>query len=331
MTVRPPGPVRGHVDARSLDAPAPRGYSNAVPSPAAPSKIDVGARTAAISAAVLVCFAANSLLCRAALGAGRSDPATFTAVRLASGAIALGLLLAASRRARPAGGSWGSALTMAAYAVTFSLAYVRIAAGVGALVLFAFVQASMIGYGVATGSRLGARGWTGAALAIGGLAWLTLPGAGAPDAAGVVLMAIAGVAWGVYSIRGRRSADPLATTADNFARAAPLGVLFLVVQAGAAHASPSGLVLAAASGAIASGVGYAMWYAVLPALGAARAGTLQLAVPVIAAAGAALLLGERLTPRLLGAGLAILAGVALSFAPPRRAPAPASAPDHSPR
>ncbi len=295
------------------------------------SPVHITARTAAISAAVLACFAANSLLCRAALGTGRSDPATFTAVRLGSGAIAVAALLAASRRARPSGGSWGSALTLVAYAVTFSLAYVRIPAGVGALVLFAFVQASMIGYGVATGARLGARGWTGAALAIGGLAWLTLPGAGAPDIAGVVLMAIAGVGWGVYSIRGRRSADPLATTADNFVRATPLAVLFLVLRAGTAHASPAGLVLAAASGAGASGVGYAMWYAVLPALGAARAGTLQLAVPVIAAAGATLLLGERLTPRLSGAGLAILCGVALSFAPARRPAAQAPAPDHSPR
>lgn len=281
-----------------------------------------------MTAAVLVCFAANSLLCRAALGTGRSDPATFTAVRLASGAIAMAALLAASRRVRPQGGSWRSALTMVAYAVTFSLAYVRIAAGVGALVLFAFVQATMIGYGVATGARLGARGWGGAALATGGLAWLTLPGAGAPDAAGVVLMAIAGVGWGVYSIHGRRSADPLATTADNFVRAAPVALLFLLAQAGRLHASPAGLACAVASGAIASGIGYALWYAVLPALGAARAGTLQLAVPVIAAAGAALLLGERLTPRLFGAGLAILAGVALTFASPRRA---APAPGHSPR
>ena len=291
-------------------------------------------RTAAITAAVLVCFAANSLLCRAALLAGRSDPAVFTAVRLASGAIALAALLAAARRERPRGGSWTSALVMLAYAVTFSLAYVRIAAGVGALVLFALVQATMIGYGVATGARLGARGWTGAILAIAGLAWLTLPGAGAPDPAGVVLMAVAGVGWGVYSIHGRRSADPLATTADNFVRAAPLTLLFLAARGGALHASPAGLLFAAASGAVASGVGYALWYTVLPVLGAARGGTLQLAIPVIAAAGAALFLGERISPRLVGAGLAILAGVALTFAAPRRAPAAAVAPGeapHSPR
>lgn len=301
-------------------------HSSEVPSPATTGSPGAAARTAALAGAVLVCFAANSLLCRAALGAARADPASFTAVRLGSGALALSALLAATRRARPRGGSWGSALTLVAYAVTFSLAYVRIPAGVGALVLFALVQATMIGYGLATGVRLGARGWAGALLAIAGLGWLTLPGAGAPDAAGVVLMAVAGIGWGVYSIRGRGATDPLATTADNFVRAAPLGVAFVLVQAAGAHASPAGLALAATSGAIASGLGYAMWYAVLPALGAARAGTFQLAVPVIAAAGAAGLLGEAVTGRLASAGVAILAGVALSMTAPRR-----RAPAHSPR
>jgi drug/metabolite transporter (DMT)-like permease len=278
-----------------------------------------GARTVTLAAAVLVCFAANSLLCRAALGASRIDPATFAAVRLGSGAVALAALLAASRRARPAGGSWASALTLFAYAATFSLAYVRIRAGIGALVLFALVQATMVGYGVSTGATLGLRGWAGAALATAGLAGLTLPGAGAPDAAGVALMAAAGVAWGVYSIHGRRTLDPLATTADNFLRAAPLALALLVALGARLRATPSGLALAAASGALASGLGYAAWYAVLPALGPARAGTLQLAVPVLAAAGAAVLLGEHVTLRLAGAGLAIVAGVALAVIRPARA------------
>jgi drug/metabolite transporter (DMT)-like permease len=285
--------------------------------PAAPA----GARSVTLAAVALGCFAANSLLCRAALGAARSDPASFTAIRLVSGALALAALLALARR-RPAGGSWRSALAMFVYAAPFSLAYVRIRAGVGALVLFAFVQATMVGFGVATGARLGARGWGGAALAVAGLAWLTLPGAGAPDPAGVVLMAIAGIAWGVYSIQGRRAVDPLATTAENFLRAAPLGLLFLAAQARSARADGAGLALAAASGAVASGMGYAAWYAVLPALGAARAGTLQLAVPVLAGLGAVAFLGERLTARLVGAGLAILLGVALSVTPRRRAAAP---------
>ncbi len=300
--------------------------------PAARVAATPGLRTAALTAIALVCFAANSLLCRAALGGRLADPGTFTAVRLASGALALAALLAGTRRVRPAGGTWGSALALFAYAAAFSLAYVRIPAAVGALVLFALVQATMVGYGVATGARPGRRGWSGILLATAGLAWLTLPGAGAPDLAGAVLMAAAGVAWGVYSVRGRRSTDPLATTADHFVRSAPLGILFLAALAasGSAHATAAGLGLAAASGALASGGGYAVWYAALPALGAARAGTVQLAVPVLAAAGAAGLLGERVTPRLLVAGIAILAGIALAVVP-ARAPAARAARPHSPR
>lgn len=294
-------------------------YASAVRSPAPPAaNVPSAARVATLAAAALVCFAANSLLCRAALGPDRIDPGAFTAVRIGSGATALAGLLAVSRRTRPSGGSWTSSLSLFSYAAAFSLAYVRIRAGVGALVLFALVQATMVGYGVATGARLGVRGWAGGVLATVGLAWLTLPGAGAPDAAGVVLMAISGVAWGIYSIRGRRSVQPLATTADNFLRATPLGLVFVAAQASAVRVTPAGLALAAASGALASGAGYAVWYAVLPALGPARAGTLQLAVPVLAAVGAAALLREPVTFRFAGAGLAILAGVALSVMRPAR-------------
>ncbi len=233
-------------------------------------------------------------------------------MRLLSGALALWLLLAAARRSRPAGGSWASALALFAYAAAFSLAYLRIRAGVGALVLFAAVQATMIGYGIAKGARLPRLQWTGVLLATAGLGWLTLPGAGAPDPAGAVLMALAGMAWGVYSVRGRSATEPLATTADNFARAAPLGILFLATHLAVAHATIAGIALAVVSGALASGGGYALWYAVLPALGPSRAATLQLSVPVIAAAGAVLLLHEPLTLRLAGAGAVILGGVALA-------------------
>lgn len=269
-------------------------------------------RTSALAAGALACFAANSLLCRAALGPGRADAATFTAVRMVSGAAALGLLLAVARRARPSGGSWWAALVLFVYAVPFSVAYVLIGAGIGALVLFAAVQATMVGYGIATGVRLRPVQWAGVAIATAGLAALTLPGAGAPDPAGTALMAVAGVAWGVYSLLGRSARDPTATTADNFLRTAPLALAFLAVRAPAAHATPSGIALAAVSGALASGGGYVLWYAVLPALGPSRAGTVQLAVPVIAAAGAVGLLGEPLTARLAAAGVAILGGVALA-------------------
>ncbi len=233
------------------------------------------ARSALLAAGALLCFAANSLLCRAALGRGLADPSTFTAVRLVSGALALALLVLAARRARPCGGSWRSALALFAYAAAFSLAYVRIGASTGALVLFAAVQATMVGWSIAEGTRPGAVQWVGIALATAGLAWLALPGAGAPDLIGTALMALAGIAWGVYSVRGRSATDPLATTADNFVRSAPLGLAFLAAHAAAASATPAGVLLAAASGALASGGGYALWYAVLPALGASRAGTLS--------------------------------------------------------
>jgi drug/metabolite transporter (DMT)-like permease len=285
------------------------------------------ARTVLCAGAALVCFAANSLLCRAALLHGRADPGSFTAVRVAAGAAVLVLLVGVTGgRSRPGGGSWASAVALFAYAAAFSLAYVRIPAGVGALVLFAHVQGTMVGYGAATGARLGPLGWAGAAIAIGGLAGLTLPGAGAPDLAGCVLMGIAGIAWGIYSIRGRQARDALATTADNFVRAAPLAAGFLAALAPSAHLSREGLALAVASGALTSGIGYALWYAALPALGAARAGTLQLAVPVLAALGATAFLGERPTARLVAAGFAIVVGVAVAMVG-----TPATPPAHPPR
>ncbi|WP_239470368.1 DMT family transporter [Archangium violaceum] len=274
-------------------------------------------KTAVLTVLALMGFAANSLLCRAALenGAWRIDAASFTSVRLLSGALVLWLLL----RARGGGerrGSWGSALALFTYAAGFSLAYVRIPAGVGALLLFGCVQATMLGVGLFRGERPRVLEWMGLAMALGGLLVLRLPGATAPDALGATLMAGAGVAWGVYSLRGRGNADPLAATADNFLRSVPmtlgLSALALLVQ-GAPRATPAGVGLAVASGALASGVGYSLWYAALPHLTALRAAVVQLAVPVVAAAGGVLLLGEALTPRLVGAGGALLCGVLLAL------------------
>jgi drug/metabolite transporter (DMT)-like permease len=273
-------------------------------------------RTAALTAGALACFAANSLLARSALGAGLADPATFTAVRLASGALMLPLLLAASRRGRPSGGSWASALALFAYAAAFSLAYLRIGAGPGALLLFAAVQTTMLAWSVLRGQRPTAAQWLGAALALAGLAFLTLPGArGSVDAAGAALMLLAGVAWGAYSLRGRTARDPLATTAANFLRAAALAVPIAAALVARLSARPSGVLLAAASGALASGVGYSIWYAAVPRLGATRAATVQLAVPVLTAAAAAALLGERPSARLAVSAVAILGGIALSMRP----------------
>jgi drug/metabolite transporter (DMT)-like permease len=272
-------------------------------------------RVVALTAATLVCFAANSLLCRAALRPRLVDPATFTAVRIVSGAAALALLLLVSRRARPAGGTWGSALALVAYAAAFSLAYVRIGAGVGALLLFTAVQITMVGWTAFRGVRPGGRQVSGVALALAGLAWLVLPSATAPDTGGAALMLGAGVAWGVYSLRGRAAAgrDPLAITASNFVLSVPLTAAFSVALARQGSATPAGVALAVASGALASGGGYSLWYAVVPALGATRAAAVQLAVPVLAGLGATAFLGERLTVRIGVAAAAILAGIALTL------------------
>ncbi|HEU0032839.1 MAG TPA: DMT family transporter [Kofleriaceae bacterium] len=264
----------------------------------------------ALCVAALVGFAANSLLCRAALGARAIDAASFTAIRLGAGALVLVVL--AGRNA-PRTGSWASGGALFAYAAAFSFAYLRLATATGALILFASVQATMIGWGVARGERPRVVEWLGFAIAGGGLVVLTLPGLAAPDPLGAGLMALAGIAWGIYSLRGRGAANPLAVTADNFARSLPLAAaLLLAIPIAGGQLSTEGVLLAVASGAIASGVGYSLWYAALPSLRATRAAIIQLAVPVLAATGGALVLGEVVTLRLAGATLAILGGIALA-------------------
>ena len=266
----------------------------------------------ALTCAALVGFAANSLLCRAALGAGIIDAASFTAIRIASGAAVLWLLARGGARGA---GSWASGVALFAYAAAFSFAYLRLSTATGALILFAAVQVSMIGIGVAKGERPRALEWVGLAIAAAGLVVLVLPGLAAPDPLGAGLMAAAGVAWGVYSLFGRGAAKPLAATADNFARALPLALVLLVA---ARHVSLEGALLAVASGAIASGVGYSLWYAALPQLAPARAAIVQLSVPVIAAAGGALVLGEVVTARFAGATAAILGGILVALLAKRR-------------
>lgn len=241
------------------------------------------------------------------------DPVTFTSVRLASGAMVLALVLLLARRSRPAGGTFGSALALFAYAAGFSLAYVRIGAGVGSMLLFAAVQLTMVGWPAMRGARPRPLQLGGLAVAFAGLAWLALPGASAPDALGTVLMLGAGAAWGAYSLRGRRAGDPLATTAHNFLLGLPLALALSAGLAGSRSATGEGVALAVASGALASGGGYSLWYAVVPVLGATRAAAVQLAVPVLAGAGATVFLGEQLTPRVAASGLAILGGIALTL------------------
>jgi drug/metabolite transporter (DMT)-like permease len=276
--------------------------------------------TAALCGAALVGFAANSLLCRAALGDRSIDAASFTAIRLASGALVLAIL--ARGRARGAG-SWPSAAALFLYAAAFSFSYLRLTTATGALILFAAVQATMITGGIRRGERPRAPEWLGFALAAGGLVVLALPGLAAPDPLGAALMAAAGLGWGIYSLRGRGAARPLAATADNFLRTLAFAAPLAIAIALDGHASARGAALAAASGAIASGIGYSLWYAALPHLAATRAALLQLSVPVLAAAGAALVLGEPITARLAAAAAAIVGGIALAvLAKQHRRPAP---------
>lgn len=268
-----------------------------------------------LTVTALVAFAANSWLCRAALRTAAIDPQSFTAVRIGTGAVVLALLVAARRDNPLRHGDWLSALALFAYAIGFSLAYVRLETGVGALTLFSAVQLTLLVGGLVAGHRLRWREGAGVALALAGLVLLGAPGApGAPGGhppapAALAGMAAAGIAWGLYTLRGRGSAAPLLATAGNFARALPFALVALVAARGVLQMSPRGLTLAAISGGITSGFGYAVWYAALRGLTPLVAGLLQLAVPVLAALGGVALLGEQLTSRLLGAGALVLGGI----------------------
>lgn len=277
-------------------------------------------RVALLTAVTLAFFAANSLLARAALGPGLVDAASFTTLRLASGAAALLLLSRATGRGHLRGGRPGAGLVLFAYAICFSLAYRRVAAGTGAFLLFAAVQATMVGWSVAQGARPTRPQWAGLVLALAGLAWLTLPGAHAPDPGGAALMLAAGIGWGAYTLLARGAGDPVAATAAGFVRSLPAALAASILSTATLHVTPAGVALAATSGAVTSGIGYVLWYGVVPALGATRAAAVQLAVPAIVPLAAAGLLGEPLTLRLFLSGTAILGGVALAIAPPRRGP-----------
>lgn len=259
----------------------------------------------------LFAFAGNSLLCRAALAHTPIDAASFTTIRLVSGALTLWLLVQLTRRGATGRGSWPSALALFAYAAAFSFAYVSLPTGTGALLLFGSVQASMIGWGMFKGERFAPLQWLGLALALGGLVGLLLPGLSAPPLVGALLMIAAGVAWGVYSLRGRGAGDPTRVTAGNFVRTVPLAAALSLLTLGSAQLDAAGVAYAVASGAITSGLGYAIWYAALPHLKATSAATLQLSVPVIATLGGIIWLGEDASLRLVLASAAILGGIAL--------------------
>jgi drug/metabolite transporter (DMT)-like permease len=269
------------------------------------------ARTIILTSLTMIAFASNSLLCRAALKHTAIDAVSFTTIRLASGALMLWLIVSVRRGTRAGRGNWLSACALFTYAAGFSFAYVRLPAAVGALMLFGAVQATMIGYGLWTGERLQRIQLAGLVLACGGLVGLLLPGLSAPPLSGSLLMLGAGVAWGVYSLRGKGAGDPTRVTAGNFLRAVPIAALLSLFMIPGASLDVPGFWYAVSSGALASGIGYAIWYTALPALKATHAATVQLSVPVIAALGGIVFLGEHMTLRLASASLAILGGIAL--------------------
>jgi drug/metabolite transporter (DMT)-like permease len=269
-------------------------------------------RTTALTVVAMVAFAANSLLCRMALQHASIDPATFASVRLASGALMLAAII--RLRAGPpavARADWLAAAMLWAYVACFSFAYVGLAAGTGALILFGAVQLTMFSVGLRRGERFTAAAWAGLALAVAGLVVLVSPGIAAPAPMSAALMAAAGAAWGIYSLRGRGAGDPATATAGNFLRAMPFSLVLSLACAGSLQVSPSGVALAIASGALTSGLGYVVWYSALPGLTALRAATVQLSVPPLAALGGVLVLAEAVSMRLLLASAAILGGVAL--------------------
>jgi len=268
------------------------------------------ARTLVFTALALMAFAGNSLLCRAALAHTQVDAASFATIRLLSGALMLSALVRIRGGSRLGRGNWLSALALFAYAAGFSFSYLQLTAAAGALLLFGAVQTTMIGYGLWSGERMRALQVLGLVLACGGLVGLMLPGLSAPPLEGALLMLGAGVAWGVYSLRGRGAGDPLQVTAGNFVRAAPMAALLSLALLDRASFDPAGARYAVLSGALASGVGYAVWYTVLPLLASTTAATLQLSVPVIAALGSVFFLGEALSLRLLISSVAIIGGVA---------------------
>lgn len=269
------------------------------------------ARIAALTAMAMIAFAGNSLLCRLALKNTSIDAASFTAIRLVSGAVTLWLVVRLSRGTSAGKGNWLSASALFAYAAGFSFAYRSLPAGTGALLLFGAVQATMISHGVWKGERLLRLQAVGLALALGGLIGLMLPGLSAPPLYGSVLMLAAGIAWGIYSLRGRGAGDPTKVTAGNFLRAIPITVALTVLMQDRINVDIQGILYAVMSGALASGIGYAIWYTALPRLRATNAATVQLSVPVIAAVGGIIFLGEPITLRLVLASLAILGGIAL--------------------
>ena len=271
-------------------------------------------RATLLTALAMLAFAGNSILCRMALADGAIDPASFTAVRLAAGAAMLMLVALMSRSqtgVRSHGNLWSAGMLFL-YAIAFSYAYVTLTTGTGALILFGFVQATMIAWGLWQGDRPGVRAWLGWSVAVSGLIWLLSPGLESPDTLGAVLMALAGIAWGVYSLRGRSATDALLSTSGNFTLSLVFVAALLAMTVGGADMTRSGIAIAIVSGAITSGLGYVIWYAALEFLSPMVAALVQLSVPAIAAAGGVMMLGEPLSVRLVAATALVLGGICIA-------------------
>jgi drug/metabolite transporter (DMT)-like permease len=270
-----------------------------------------------ITTLAMLAFAANSLLCRVALRDTTIDAASFTAIRLASGAAVLALIVRA-RHGRPMeAGSWAAAACLFGYATFFSFAYRHLSAATGAILLFGAVQISMLSWGFFTGERLRRLQVAGLLAAIGGLVYMLLPGLSAPPLLGAALMIASGISWAGYSLLGRGTKDPIKATAGNFLRTVPLAALLFLTQQAGTSVDHTGALYAVVSGAITSGLGYVLWYAALPALTAASAAVIQLSVPAIAALGGVVLLAEPLSSRLVIASATIMGGIALTILRPR--------------
>lgn len=263
----------------------------------------------------LVCFALNSLLCRLALGAETIDAASFTTIRLISGAATLAVIyyFFDKKRENIILGNWLSAFFLFAYAICFSFAYINLTTATGALILFGCVQATMIISALVKGERPKILEWLGLLLALGGLIYLVFPGLASPPFFSSALMALAGIAWGFYTLRGRGSANPLAETSGNFVRTVPMIILASLPFFSKIHLSQKGIIFAVLSGAIASGIGYSVWYFVLKFHTATRAAILQLSVPALAGLGGVIFLSEIISLRLLSATILILGGISLAI------------------
>jgi drug/metabolite transporter (DMT)-like permease len=264
-----------------------------------------------LTALAMIAFAGNSLFCRFALRQTTIDATSFTLIRIVSGAVCLWIIVMLRKGPSGRAGSWWSGLALFGYAALFSFAYLRLTAGTGALLLFGAVQATMILWALRKGERLRLGQIAGLLLALTGLVTLVFPGLSAPPLGAALLMLGAGIAWGIYSLRGKGAGNPLRATAGNFLRAAPMAALLSLVMLGSANFARAGVGYAIASGALASGIGYAIWYTALPGLKATGAATVQLSVPVLAAAGGIAFLGEQLTLRFVLASAAVLGGIAL--------------------